>query len=393
MFIPIMTEPRTKIYYLDGLRGLAAFCVFLHHYFLAFYPAYYNGDLATTHLNGWDVRYGASIFSFLSNGHFCVCIFFVLSGLVLSKSYFDRPVIETLVSAAQRRFLRLYIPVAATLILAFLLIKTGLFYNVSASKITHSGWWMGYMWTFEHKTTLFIQSMLYKVMFEGDNTYNTSLWTLSQELYGSMFVFAFLALTHHTRNKVIAFCSVFALLFTLNSEYYTAFLLGILLNYCNGARNKYWYFILSSLLFMGGLVLGSYPSNNQVNGTVFEHFPSFITDNSRWVHIAGGFFVVLSLVLSKRLQWFFSLRLLRFLGYISFSIYLIHPLIIGSFSCFLLVQLAPHCSYNTSMVLVTVATFAAAFALSYLMAKYVDAAGTRLARRLYEKFMRREDPA
>ncbi len=388
-----MTEPKNKVFYLDGIRGLAAFCVFLHHFFLAFYPAYFTSDMATTHLDGLDVRYGQSVFSFLSNGNFSVCIFFVLSGLVLSRSYFEKPRIETLVSAAQRRFLRLYIPVAVTLCIAYLLVKTNLFYNVAASPVTHSGWWMGYMWVLEHKTTLFIQSLLYKVMFLGDNTYNTSLWTLSLELYGSMFVFAFLALTHNIRNKFRVFIPLFVVLALLNAEYLTAFLLGITLNYTPMlARrlNKPVHVALTTLLFVAGLVLGSYSTSNNIQHTVFEHAPAFVMKYNIWVHVLGGFLVVLAVVLSKNLQWFFSLRLMRFLGYISFSMYLLHPLVIGSFSCYLLLHLVPHFSYNASMLMVTTATIAFSFVLSYFMAKYVDANGTFYAKRFYEKYLKRE---
>ncbi len=387
-----MEQPKTKVFYLDGIRGLAAFCVFLHHFLLAFYPAYFTSDMGTTHLNGLDVRYGQSVFSFLSNGNFSVCIFFVLSGFVLSKSYFGKPDIETLVSAAQRRFLRLYIPVAATLVLAYVMVKAGLFYNAEASKITGSGWWMGYMWAFEHKTTLFIQSILYKVMFLGDNTYDTSLWTLSLELYGSMFVFAFLALTHNMRNKALAFLPLFAVLLVLNSEYFTAFLLGITLNYVAAASLRLarpLSFVLSTGLLITGLVLGSYSTSNNLAHTLFEYVPVFVVKHNIWVHVIGGFFVVLAVVLSKNLQLFFSMRLLRFLGYISFSIYLIHPLVIGSFSCYLLLRLTPHFSYNTAMAIITASTIALCFALSYLMAKYVDANGTLYARKFYERYLKK----
>lgn len=33
-----------KFYYLDGLRGLAAFIVVIHHFVLAFYPLYYSTE-------------------------------------------------------------------------------------------------------------------------------------------------------------------------------------------------------------------------------------------------------------------------------------------------------------------------------------------------------------
>lgn len=382
---------KSKVFYLDGIRGLAALCVVAHHFLLGFYPAYYNGDLSASHTNGFEVAYGRSVFSFLSNGHFCVCIFFVLSGLVLSKSYFDNPRIETLQSAALRRFLRLYIPVAATLTLAYVLTKIGLFYNQPASQIAHSEWWMGYMWAFEHKTILYVKSMLYTVMFMGDNMYDTSLWTLSLELYGSLLVFAFLALTHNLKAKGFLLAALLAVFVITGFDYYAAFMLGIALNHVPELKAKLpvpFVFIVSTVLFIAGLVLGSYPMNNDLKGTIFARLPDYIIAQNKWAHITAGFFVVLAVVLSKNLQWFFSLRPMRFLGYISFSIYLIHPLIIGSFSSFVLVKLVPRFSYNTAMSIVTLSTLVVSFYLSYLMAKYVDAKGMELSRRFYEKYLK-----
>ena len=133
-----MTKTVSKIAYLDGIRGVAAFLVFFHHFLLAFYSAYYTFDLNASNLPGWEVRYGQSLFSVITNGHFCVCIFFVLSGFVLSRKYFQSQKLEVLVSGANRRFLRLYIPIAFTMIIAYILMKAGLFFNVDVSKLTHS---------------------------------------------------------------------------------------------------------------------------------------------------------------------------------------------------------------------------------------------------------------
>src|ERR1035437_10886835 len=100
-----------KISYLEGIRGLAALLVFFHHFSLAFYPAFFTHDPGASHLNGLEVQYGTSVFSVFSNGNFCVCIFFVLSGFVLSRKYFQSNTFSVLLSGAQRRFVRLYIPI------------------------------------------------------------------------------------------------------------------------------------------------------------------------------------------------------------------------------------------------------------------------------------------
>src|SRR6185312_17539398 len=96
-----------KIKYLEGLRGLAALSVILHHFLVAFYPLSYYGDNTPSHLGNIEMLYFQSPFSFLTNGNFMVAIFFVLSGYVLSDSYFRTGNKEVLISSTIRRFPRL----------------------------------------------------------------------------------------------------------------------------------------------------------------------------------------------------------------------------------------------------------------------------------------------
>ncbi len=155
-----------------------------------------------SHLNGWDIRYGKSAFSVLTNGNFYVCVFFVLSGFVLSHKYFNDNRIAILVSAAQRRFIRLYIPVAFTLILSYLFIKAHLYLNAPVSRIAHSEWWFERKWVFDSPGKMLWKCLISDTMFAGNSSFDTSMWTMSIEIYYSFVVFAFLALTHGVRNDI-----------------------------------------------------------------------------------------------------------------------------------------------------------------------------------------------
>ena len=78
-----------KIKYLNGLRGVAAFQVVIHHFILAFYPALFSGPDIQTHMaGGIEVSASGSVFNLLWDGNFAVCIFFILSGFVLSHKFF-----------------------------------------------------------------------------------------------------------------------------------------------------------------------------------------------------------------------------------------------------------------------------------------------------------------
>ncbi len=385
-----MENTHGKIGYLEGIRGLAALLVFFHHFGLAFYPAYYTFGIEASHLNGLELTYGQSVFSVFSNGNFCVFVFFVLSGFVLSRSYFHTNAFSTIVSGAQRRFIRLYIPIAVTIILSFLLLESGLYFNVPAGVITHSEWWLSSFWRFSDVPTHLVGSLLYGVMFTGDSLFDTTLSSMSIEFYGSLMVFAFLALSHNTRNRSAMLFFLFLYCCFTDHLYTATFVFGISLNYIEQRRtsmSKGTATILATVLAFLGLLLGSFPSNGAIAGTFYERVPlEFLNVVHGWLHAIGAFFLVAAFVLSSVLQRLISLRVFIFLGYISFSLYLLHPLLIGSFSCYLFLRLSESMAYNNAVALVFILTLALCIPLSWLMTKFVDVPGTKFAKYVYERY-------
>ncbi len=390
-----MLRTTTRTSYLDGIRGVAAFLVFFHHFLLAFYPAYFTLDKNAVHLpHGLEISFGLSPFSILANGHFYVCIFFVLSGFVLSHKYFHTHSLNVLISGAQRRFLRLYIPVAFTLILSFILLRAFLYYNVPVRTIAHSEWWFGPFIDYRASIAAFYRCLAYATMFQGDNTFDTSMWTMAVELYGSLFVFAFLALTNNTKNRGAMLCFTLVYCLLTDSENLGAFVLGISLNYfaknhvANRARYSAWLSLLSFAIALG---FGSFPYGHDVAGTFYAHLPLGLLAWSRWYHILGGYFLVLSFVISPVLQRIISRRLFRFFGHISFSLYLLHPLVLSSFSSFLFLQLYSSLGYNKSVTIVFVSTIGVCVGVSWLMARYIDAPGVKFAAYVYKRFVKAGD--
>ena len=385
-----MDKISDRLVYLNGIRGLAALLVFFHHFLLAFYSAYYTFHEPSSHLHNLEVQFGKSVFSVFANGRFCVSIFFVLSGYVLSRKYFENGKVQTLVAAAQSRFARLYLPVAFTLVLACLLMKSNAFYNIQAGHFTHSDWWLGMLWSVQDPVAKLGHCLLWGTMFEGDASLDTCLWTMSVELYGSLLVFAFLALTHQTRNRLSMLLVVFVFFVLTNRPQYSTFILGISLNYMasvSRTHNKFITGLLAAILLTCGLVLGSFPSTFEFKDTIWAHAPLALLDAWEWLKVSGAFFVVTAFVLSGRLQRFISLRLFRLLGYISFSFYLLHPLIIGTFSSYLFLQLHERWAYNASVSVVFAATLAVCFLCSWLMTKYIDMPGTRLSKYLFRRYI------
>ncbi len=391
-----------KVFYLEGIRGVAAFCVFLHHFCLAFYPAYFDGNPQRAHFASLEVSYYRGIFCFITNGKFWVAIFFILSGFVLSRKYFNDNSITTLVSAAQRRFLRLFIPVGFTVILAFTLMKMGLFHHIEVSKLTKNDWWLPSLWTIDTNFGTLLQHLAYNVMFFADGrggAYDTTLWTMPIELFGSLLVFAALALTQSTVRRVFAL--VLLLYFFLVTGYYSgplyfqyyycAFILGILLNYVERRPKSFGGGIplLPLVLVALGLLLGTFPETGFSVGTIWEKTVSNEASKQFPVpHIIGSFLVIWGFVISPGMQKLFSKKIFVFLGFISFSLYLLHPLIIGTFSSSLFLNLSQSMTYNSAGFMVLLLSTAVVLALSWAMAKYVDSFGLRVSKQYYQHYIR-----
>src|SRR3990167_3936527 len=96
---------------LDGLRGIAALVVVLHHGAISHDYALYSGLPADSRFDG-DLALSGMPFLLVAAGDFAVSLFLVLSGFVLAHSYLH----STLgtVGAAVKRYARLTIPIAAT---------------------------------------------------------------------------------------------------------------------------------------------------------------------------------------------------------------------------------------------------------------------------------------
>jgi len=393
-------ETGKKIKYLEGIRGVAAILVVLHHFLLAFFPAYYfGGDPKTAHLpHQLELLYWQNPLSVITNGEFMVALFFVLSGYVLSRSYFQKPELETLVSGASRRFLRLYIPLAFALILAFIVLRCSFGLIPKTVSITNSNW-LSETVPGDHSIKTFLSHLLYLTMFNIDGTYVTSTWTISIEFYGSIMVFALLALTHRTRAKWIPFITTGLVAYFGFNDVYIAFIIGICLNYLEriplDSIKLRWLWV--SLLLIIGLFMGGFPTWQwNPERETFYHFATapWLVNNSRTIHLLGAALVIIAAMLSKTFQKIFSGKLFIFLGDISFSAYLIHPVIIATISLwvFLTMLNATH-HYSLSVFISLLATIVATSIVAKLMTVFIDKPGVRFSKYVYTRFFKPKEEA
>jgi peptidoglycan/LPS O-acetylase OafA/YrhL len=318
----------SKLLALDSARGVAALAVVFHHAACAFAPALVHDRYAP-----W--------LRVVFQGPFPVRFFFVLSGFVLSLSFFRSGRVATLRSAAVRRYFRLAVPAAASVALAYGLATLGLYFNQQAGVAQHqpeTQRWLLRWYKFEPSAADAVAEAGWRTFFafNPDRTYNNVLWTMGAEFRGSLFVFALVALVGGLRNRAAAYLLVGLILRGLGQYHLIDFLAGAALCdwYVGRGERTGWTvresFALGLLMVAAGLVIGgSAPAEIETARDAGGVIPPRL-----WLS-AAAVLVVAGIVVSPVLQSGLAARPLALLGKMSFSLYLVHVPVLCSLSCWL----------------------------------------------------------
>lgn len=276
----ISATPQTgtrRVGFLDGLRGVASLIVVFYHILI----------LGV----GWDRAHQLIRWTgpFL-NGTYSVSVFFVLSGFVLSQSAAGRK--TALAAEVAARYLRLTVPMTASLLFACLLHR---YFLPPASQ---EGFTYVQAWT----------DGLWRVYRTGHSQINDVVWTMRIEFLGSLAIY-FIYHFSPPRWRV-AVLSLFALA-ALADPLYLGFPAGGLIreawsrHYLRGARWAWLTLSLALLLNLAGDRLGFHG------------------------YCLSATLLVVSLFLWAPLGRFFECAPFRFLGRISFCLYLLHASILA----------------------------------------------------------------
>ncbi|WP_440947323.1 acyltransferase family protein [Methanosarcina sp. T3] len=384
-----------KITYLDGLRGIAAVNVMIMHFFVILAPAMVYGSELPSHFGSFDLLFSSTPLGLIGAGNFSVCIFFVLSGYVLTQKYFKTKDNGVIISSAVRRYLRLFVPVFAAVILSYLLASAGLYrYFFETMEVSAGSNYRNY-WAFTPDILDAVKQAGWNSFFlGGDIYYNPVLWTMTIEFYGSMLVFTMALLFGSLRNRWTFYLA--AVVLFLN-YYYLAFVIGMVLaDAFNGktpifkTNNK----IILSIILISGMFLGSYPISPLTSDSLYAFLNNgFFETPEAAYHILGAGMIMYVLLNSRGLQSVFSFPVPVFLGKISYSLYLVHFLVASSFTCALFLTLYPILSYGTAFFISCFLSLFLIFPLSYLFYKYVDTAGVELSKAFYNRLVNSRRPA
>lgn len=438
--------------YLDGLRGVASLIVVFYHHKCQYVPALLEG-YGSEHDNYWILQ--LPLIRIIHSGDFMVHIFYVLSGYVLSarglklaRQGRQSEFCKSLSSSVARRWLRLMLPVAASLAVAMVIshfslwkIQPGLNWlgevtprnmsiadlpsnetmplNITILPPTPRFVWLKNQrmpvskdWrnqTSEFAWVLFLMGdpLTNGRLHEEVTPYNAGgvLWTIPAEWYGSMVVFIVTVgvawLRDWARAAVIAFLAIYC---QYMSRWESAqFISGMFLaelalireasnqntisidheldlptywakcktSLPTSTLSTYWQKLksasttltistsfqtlhttssnllspttlqalrnlLTTTLFTLGLYLGSTPylkvstSPGFITLWTYTRQNWFLNDslNARFLHSIGSILVVGSLGYNNPLQAIFTTSLARYLGRISFALYLCHSQVI-----------------------------------------------------------------
>ncbi|KUJ08245.1 uncharacterized protein LY89DRAFT_338870 [Mollisia scopiformis] len=188
--------------YLDGLRGVAAFFVFIHHSVIDWYPflKYGYGSSADDH-NIFQLPFIRLLYS----GGAMVCIFFVISGFVLSKKGLmlsrngeHQRLLDLLASSVFRRAMRLHIPTIISSFLSMLMVRLNWYEKrhwtpkrLGTFSEQWAHWWLHTQYILNPFQEIGGREIYWP-------PYNFHLWTIPMEVYGSMIVFI----------SLLAFCKL-----------------------------------------------------------------------------------------------------------------------------------------------------------------------------------------
>lgn len=356
----------------DGLRGIAALNVAICHFIEAFYPTmmakHYPGIFpVNAHPGIFFNIIQSPIISLLYNGQFAVIIFFVLSGYVLTLPYFKDDLI-TLKKRIWGRYIRLNLPIAVSLMISFFIYKLGGYHNTEAAEVSGSMHWLFSLVPSEITTLDFFKMIFYKSILFGDSSLNTALWTLKIEFIGSVYLLLFFLCCPREHIKLCMFCSMLVLLAYYEKDilYYIAMFSGALINKIK-PKNKGFILVL-------GLYFGAF----QTESVIFNFLPRLeLLDTKTFYNTIGAFFVTLAIVNGFGRK-FFESSMLQFFGKISFSFYLLHPVILLSAACFLYIRFPVNV---INLCLIFIAYMILLISAAFLFEVIIDQFAVRLSHR------------
>lgn len=306
----------------ESIRGLACLAVVFSHLSLSFFPYLHHFDVNEKTTSSIQYFIHHSPFAFWYSGTAAVFLFFVLSGFVLSYAILKKPeqAKTKIKSMLIKRYPRLAIPAVVSCVLVWIVF---LCFDIDSSQV--NGWFQSYV-----TQNITLKHALYEgtigSFFFAESDTNWVLWTMHIELMGSLALFLLLYL-YQTKRSLFFVASLLlpALAWYFKGE---GFFLGIL-SFIIGI---YYYLYGRPLKFVPALVLfifGLYLAGAHSTSWSYQWLTHFMGERTYdYCNFFAGVLIVYSILMSVQLSKLFDKKILIWLGKLSFSIYLIHLIVL-----------------------------------------------------------------
>ena len=372
-----------KINAAESIRGLACLAVVFSHLAMSFFPFLHHFDpTETTDLN-WVYQVHHLPLGFLYSGDAAVFVFFVLSGYVLSYAILKKPeqFQNRLKSMMVKRYPRLMIPALTSCLIIWATL------SIIDIDSRHVGLWLQAFaqQDFSFKTALY-EGTIGAFLF-SDSNINWVLWTMTIELMGS-FVLFFLLVLYQWKHGVFWLGSVLVLVlaYMWRGQGFcmgiASFVIGIYI-YLYAKQLSACFAVLLLIL---GLYLAGAHNTSQAYSWLYALWGEHTYDFSNFL---AGPIIVYSVLMSPLLSKGLDRPILVWLGKLSFSIYLIHLLML-TLVCIPLFNLFLkwHWSYSQSAICSGVLAILATLVVADIYSRYIDQFAINISQKIAIKILK-----
>ena len=370
-----------KLSYIDGLKVLSCMMIFNFHFINAFYCGFYSLLESDYHMVPVEYIVGSTPLNLIMGGKFGVRMFMTISGFFVGYRFFVTGDKKSLTGGVVKKYFRLIFPIITANIAIYVLMRLHLFANAEASAKAGTALFFGNYNQFEPRLAEALTEAVWGCFATGANRYNGPLWFIYYEFFGTLLVAAILSLLGNSKARYIAY--VVGCTLCIRNDF-LPFLLGCVV--CDLAcRPPVWlrrlqksraFTPLMWLLFLFGMFLGSYPPmGERLQGTIYAHIPPKVIV----FYILGSACVLFAVIQLEPLQKVLGQKWVVWLNTYSYGFYLTHFFILCTFACGFYLALEPYVNYHVIAILNYALSFGLTVLVSYLIHKFVELPGMRLA--------------
>lgn len=374
---------KERLYYLDGIKGIACLMVAAHHFCALFGYVFWGTDIL------------ADKTELFYNGTWCVRLFFMISAFLLASSVYRTCSVKSVRNTVIKRYLRLALPVFGVTLLIWIMSQFGLFYNMELTHICQDPDYTGGYDVKRPFLQVFTTSFG-TTIFAGNSDFNNKFWMITPLFWGNMLALGLSVLTNLSRKKSHVVSGV---LFTLGTALvlffipkYFSFVLGTVLAYwyvnAPASRKGSVWICVYTVILLTGLGLSEFhliPKGMMVNLGITKLGGFSFMEDHNFYYAIGIFLILFAVIRLKWAQKILAIKPLRFLGDCSYYVFLVHWPIMCSLSAWLYLTFENRLSGALLARLIFLLTILFIIMVSWLFTRTYEKGCNRITKRIVDK--------